>query len=174
MKVLIAGGGGYIGSHLAWELHRGGEVPIVLDNWRGGRPDRLTGLDVVTADADERSRARIAFEHFKFDACVFAVAPPAVPRPARFLPEQLLPSLLGSAVILGELCARFKVGNVVLLSSASLYGTTPPEGVDEEGAQAGRGLSASATRSLEGIFRAYAEEGAFSLTVLRLFTVAGV
>jgi len=173
MKVLIAGGGGYIGSHLAWDLHRAGEVPIILDNWRGGRPDRLAGLDVVTADADERSRARIAFEHFKFDACVFAVAPPAVPRPARFLPEQLLPSLLGSAVVLGELCARFRVGKVVVLSSASVYGATPPEGVDEERPLEGSGLAASAARSLEGIFGAYAREGAFSLTVLRLFSVAG-
>ncbi len=173
MKVLIAGGGGYIGSHCAWYLVRGGHVPVVLDNWTGGRADRVEGMDVVTADADDRSKARIAFEHFKFDALLFSVAPRPVPRPARQLPEQLCPTLLGSGVVLAELCARFGVQKVIVLSSGAVYGQTDPAGVSEEAPQSPCCLPGEVAVSLERVFRCYAGYEAFALTVLRLFNVAG-
>jgi UDP-glucose 4-epimerase len=173
MKVLVAGGGGYIGSHCAWYLRRGGHVPLVLDNWNGGRADRVAGLDVVTADADDRARARAAFEHFKFDALVFAVAPHPMPRPARALPEHLCPALLGSGVVLSELCTRFEVGRVVLLSTGHVYGETPPQGAEESAPVRPVCLEGEASVCLEGIFGCYASRGSFSLTTLRLFRVAG-
>ena len=46
MSVLVTGGGGYIGSHMVWELVRGGEKVVVLD-------DLSTGFDWAVAPAAE-------------------------------------------------------------------------------------------------------------------------
>ena len=67
MKVLITGGGGFIGSHLADRLLAEGHEVLVIDNYATGRRDNLTERDGLTivedtiADADvvdwRRSRA---------------------------------------------------------------------------------------------------------------------
>ena len=44
MKVLITGGAGFIGSHLAQKLSDRAEV-IVLDNLHSGRRENLEGID---------------------------------------------------------------------------------------------------------------------------------
>ena len=173
MKVLVAGGGGYVGSHVARYLRRAGHVPVVLDDWSAGRPDRVDGIEVVTANASERTKAGAVFEHFSFDAAVAAVAPRPEPRPARLRPERCFPVYVGSAVVLSELCALFGVKTIVLLSSGAVYGETPCEGVAETGTVAPVCVRGEACACAEKVFGGYAARGAFALTVLRLFNVAG-
>ncbi len=173
MKVLIAGGGGYIGSHIAWYLVKAGHKPVVMDNWSSGRPERVDGIDLSTAEAQERPKARAAFEHFAFDAAVFAVAPPLEARPQRLRASKMIPACVGGAVVLGELCARFGVANVVVLSSGAVYGATGLDGVPEDAPERPECLRGDVDLCMERIFGGYAAEGAFGLHVLRLFNVAG-
>ncbi len=62
MKVLITGGAGFIGSHLADRLLARGDEVLVIDNYATGRRDNLTERDGLTivegtiADADARRR----------------------------------------------------------------------------------------------------------------------
>ncbi len=173
MKVLIAGGGGYIGSHVAWYLVKAGHMPVVLDNWSNGRPERVDGIDLATGEAHERPKARAVFDHFSFDAAVFAIAPPMDARPQRVRASKLIPSAVGSAVVLGELCARLGVANVVVLSSGLVYGDTGLEGAAEDAPERPQCLRGDVDLCIERIFGGYAAEGAFALHVLRLFNVAG-
>jgi UDP-glucose 4-epimerase len=48
MKVLITGGGGFIGSHLADRLLAEGHEVLVIDNYATGRRDNLTEHDALT------------------------------------------------------------------------------------------------------------------------------
>jgi len=173
MKVLIAGGGGYIGSHVAWYLVKAGHKPVVMDNWSSGRPERVDGIDLATAEAQERPQARAVFEHFSFDAAVFAVAPPLEARPQRLRASRMIPACVGGAAVLGELCARFGVANVVLLSSGAVYGDTGLDGALEDSPERPGCLRGDLDLCLERILGGYAAEGAFGLHVLRLFNVAG-
>lgn len=53
MRVLVTGGGGYIGTILCQQLLEAGHVPVVLDRFFWGH-DPLTGLDVETIAGDIR------------------------------------------------------------------------------------------------------------------------
>jgi nucleoside-diphosphate-sugar epimerase len=62
MKILITGGAGFIGSHLADRLLANGHEVAVIDNYQTGRRDNLTpqdGLTVVEGSiADKETLAR--------------------------------------------------------------------------------------------------------------------
>ena len=41
---LVIGGAGYVGSHIAWDLHNSGIKTLVLDNLLTGDSERLMGI----------------------------------------------------------------------------------------------------------------------------------
>ena len=77
MKVLITGGAGFIGSHLADRLVERNDNVLVIDNYATGRKDNLTPQDNLTivegtiADTDLVNRL---FSEFKPDVVVHAAA----------------------------------------------------------------------------------------------------
>jgi UDP-glucose 4-epimerase len=75
MKVLITGGAGFIGSHLAdWLLKDGHEV-LVIDNYRTGRRDNLTphkNLRIVEGTIADAALVDRAHKEFKPDYVVHA------------------------------------------------------------------------------------------------------
>ncbi len=175
MKVLIAGGGGYIGSHLAWYLLKAGHVPVVFDNWSSGRSSRVEGIDAVPGNAANIHSTLSVFENFRFDALVYAIAPPRVRPPRVWSVDDVFPVHVPASVVLSNLCSRFSVKRVVFLSSASVYGETTEQGAGEADSAVLSPFTAEgkALSCCEEIFNAYCEQGLFSLTILRLFTVAG-
>jgi len=173
MKILIAGGGGYIGSNIAWYLLKGGHVPVVLDNWSAEVSEAISGIDVVPGDAGVMTSAKTAFEHFQFDAMIYAIAPSPVARPLSYKAEQVFPDSVGSAVVLSKLCCDFNVNRIILLSSSSVYGETSEEGAAEDAPLEPLNIIGQAELCNERIFQGYADQGAFSLSILRIFNVAG-
>jgi len=53
-KVLITGGAGFIGSHLAQELVRQGIEIVIIDNLRTGKLENLSGIKHMFINADIR------------------------------------------------------------------------------------------------------------------------
>ena len=77
MKVLITGGGGFIGSHLADRLLAEGHEVLVIDNYATGRRDNLTerdGLTIVEDTIEDAGAVDEAFEGFRPDFVVHAAA----------------------------------------------------------------------------------------------------
>ena len=75
MKVLITGGGGFIGSHLADRVLSEGGQALVIDNYRTGRRDNLkpqAGLTVIEGSIADKSLVDDAFESFRPDHVVHA------------------------------------------------------------------------------------------------------
>ena len=58
MKVLITGGAGFIGSHIA-EYFQGKAEVVILDNLRSGHKENLNGLDVKFIEGDICDRAAV-------------------------------------------------------------------------------------------------------------------
>lgn len=67
-RVLLVGGGGYIGSHTARECRRAGIEPVIFDNYSTGNPESVDGFEEIRGDLLEPRSIRSAFEHFQFDA----------------------------------------------------------------------------------------------------------
>ena len=78
MKVLITGGAGFVGSHLADRLLGRGDEVLVIDNYATGRRDNLpesaTGLRVIEGDIADRELVDRSFDDFQPDVVVHAAA----------------------------------------------------------------------------------------------------
>lgn len=55
MKILVAGGAGYIGSHTAKELFRQGFEAVIFDNFSSGRKELVCGSEVIEGDLMDKS-----------------------------------------------------------------------------------------------------------------------
>jgi UDP-glucose 4-epimerase len=77
VKVLITGGAGFIGSHLADRLLDEDHEVLVIDNYATGRRDNLTdrdGLEIVEDTIEDADAVMEAFEAFRPDFVVHAAA----------------------------------------------------------------------------------------------------
>lgn len=77
MKVLITGGAGFIGSHLADRLLVRGDEVLVIDNYETGRRDNLkpqNALKIVEGTIADKSLVRSLFDDFRPDVVIHAAA----------------------------------------------------------------------------------------------------
>lgn len=126
MKVLITGGGGFIGSHLADALLSGGHDVLVLDNFATGRRGNLTPhprLTVLEGTIADEAFVRGAFERFGPDRVVHAAA--AYKDPEAWV-EDTLTNVLGGVHVI-QAARRAGVERFVYFQTALCYGTRPRE-----------------------------------------------
>ncbi len=107
MRLLVAGGAGFVGSHLAERVVAQGHEVVVVDNYLTGRPENLAKLDghdrftMVERDVTD-SLDDLARRPERFDA-VLDLASPASPDDFSRLPLEIL--AVGSRTQL-HLCTR--------------------------------------------------------------------
>lgn len=123
MKVLITGGAGFIGSHLAEHFCGTAEV-TVLDNLSSGEPSNLEGLDncnFTFGSVLNRLAVRRAIENADY---VFHLAGCADIEDSFVRPLDCAEvETLGTMILLEE-AVRASVRKVVFLSSGAVYGET--------------------------------------------------
>jgi UDP-glucose 4-epimerase len=126
MKVLITGGGGFIGSHLADRLLDEGHQVLVIDNFSTGRRDNLSERDGLTlvedtiADADAVGRA---FEGFGPTHVVHAAASYKDPEAWG---EDVDTNTAGTANVVRATKAA-GLDRLIYFQTALCYGTQPEE-----------------------------------------------
>jgi UDP-glucose 4-epimerase len=123
MSILITGGAGFIGSHLAEHFHR--ERPVrVLDNFHTGHRRNLAGLDVelIEASITDRAAVRSAMQgvEYVFHLAAMVSVPESVQRPH----ECLEVNGTGLLNVLEEAAAA-GVRKLCFSSSAAVYGENP-------------------------------------------------
>lgn len=126
-RVLITGGAGFIGSHLADELLKHDYCVRALDNLSSqvhgsnpGRPDYLNSeVELVVADVRDADAVRCALEDV--DAVFHLAAMVGVGQSMYELTQYTEVNNLGTAVLLEALITR-PVERLVVASSMSLYG----------------------------------------------------
>ena len=77
MKVLITGGAGHIGSHIAEQLLERGDEVLVIDNYETGRRDNLTPQKNLTIVEDSIANTEMidkVFDEFRPEVVVHAAA----------------------------------------------------------------------------------------------------
>jgi UDP-glucose 4-epimerase len=126
MKVLITGGAGFIGSHLADRLLAEGHEVLVIDNYATGRRDNLSAHDNLTvvegsiADADT---VQDAFARLGPEVVVHAAASYKDPDDWQ---EDIATNSLGTAnVVKQSLSAGAR--RLIYFQTALCYGTKPLE-----------------------------------------------
>ncbi|UVT16843.1 MAG: NAD-dependent epimerase/dehydratase family protein [Nitrospira sp.] len=126
MKVLITGGAGFIGSHLADRLIGQGHEVCAIDNYATGRRDNLTPhgrLRVVEGTIADQSLVDRSFDEFGPDQVVHAAASYKDPENWR---EDTLTNCVGTAHIV-QAAQRHHVQRLIYFQTALCYGLKPLE-----------------------------------------------
>jgi UDP-glucose 4-epimerase len=126
MKVLITGGGGFVGSTLADRLLGDGHEVLVIDNYATGRRDNLTerdGLRIVEATIADADAVQRTFSEFGPDHIVHAAA--SYKDPDNWAEDARTNVEGGVNVVRASQAAG--VGRVIYFQTALCYGTRPIE-----------------------------------------------
>jgi UDP-glucose 4-epimerase len=131
MKILIAGGAGYIGSTIASICGENEIVPIILDNLSTGRIDFVNDRTFYRGDISDASLVQKVFDdHPDISVTIHCAAVLAVPdsvrHPLHYYRENVAKTLAFVEALIGAGCRR-----LIFSSSAAIYGSTPDFGVDE-------------------------------------------
>jgi len=172
MRVLITGGGGFIGSHLA-ELLRGRGIAVrVLDNFRTGRRKNLAALDVELIAGSILDRAAVRAATQGVDWVFHLAALVSVPESVREPHECVALNVTGLLNVL-EAAADAGVRKLCFSSSAAVYGDNPV--VPKHEAMPPEPRSPYAVTKLDGEFycRQFTEAGRLETVALRFFNVFG-
>lgn len=126
MKVLITGGAGFVGSHVADNLLADGHQVLVIDNYSTGRRDNLTphkNLTIVEGSiADEKTVAK-CFDTIQPDVVVHAAA--SYKDPQNWV-EDTDSNVRGTAII-AQAAQKHGVKRMVYFQTALCYGLKPIE-----------------------------------------------
>jgi UDP-glucose 4-epimerase len=126
VKVLITGGGGFIGSHLADRLLAEGHEVLAIDNYATGRRDNLEerdGLTIVEDTIEDAAAVSAAFEGFGPDFVVHAAASYKDPDAWQ---ADVLTNALGTVNVV-RAAQEAGVERLLYFQTALCYGTTPTE-----------------------------------------------
>jgi len=147
MRVLLTGGAGFIGSHVAVELIEAGHEPVIVDDLSNsdiGVIDQITRLTGVRPDfyeLDVRDEAGLAavFDEQRPDAVIHLAGlksvGESVAQPLRYWDVNINTTLTLLSVMAAHDCQR-----IIFSSSATVYGT-PAELPLMETSQTGVGLT---------------------------------
>lgn len=173
MTVLITGGAGYIGSHMAHALRDAGEACVVLDDLSTGSREAVPdGVPLVVGDvADEALVLRTLAAHQVDAVAHFAArisAPESVADPLGYYNA----NTGKTRALLGAVTAA-KVRRFIFSSTAAVYGVAPSTPTREsEPLDPASPYGASKMMS-ERILRDVSTAHGLSHVVLRYFNVAG-
>jgi UDP-N-acetylglucosamine/UDP-N-acetyl-alpha-D-glucosaminouronate 4-epimerase len=173
VKVLVTGGGGFIGSNLVRALLERGDEVRILDNFSTGNRANLAGLDVEIVEGELRSYERVHNAVRGSEVVYHLGALGSVPRSVQ---DPLTSSAVNVEGTLNVLLAARDEGvrRVVFSSSTSVYGSTrqlptsedtPPDPISPYGV-----AKLAAERYCVSFSRVYES---FESVVLRYFNVFG-
>src|SRR3990167_3554194 len=127
-KVLVTGGGGFIGGHLVDQLVEGGHAVTVIDNFSTGRPENLAhqkgNVELIETDITNFDEI---FPYFQKKDIVFHLAALADIVPSIVKPRGYYASNVLGSMNVAEAARLNKVQKLVYGASSSCYGI-PPEG----------------------------------------------
>jgi len=174
MRVLVTGGGGFIGSHLAGRLAALGHRVRILDNFATGRRSNVVALDadVDLIEGDIQSYERVHNAIAGCDLVFHQAALPSVPRSVADPLTSNATNVIGTLNVL--LAARDAgVRRVVFASSSSVYGTSHELPKREDMAPMPVSPYAVAKLASEGYCRSFGEVYGLETVALRYFNVFG-
>jgi UDP-glucose 4-epimerase len=123
MRVLVTGGGGFIGSHLVERMLELGHDVVALDNFSTGRRENLAPFldDIALVEGDMRSYERV---HTAVQGCEVVYHQAALPSVPRSVQDPLTSTEANVTGTLNVLLNARDAGvrRVVFASSSSIYG----------------------------------------------------
>jgi UDP-glucose 4-epimerase len=173
MSVLVTGGAGYIGSHMALELLDAGEDVVVLDNlstgFRWAVPNGATFVEGNVGDAELVTRLLL---QYRFDAIVHFAGSIVVPESVVDPLGYYLNNTCNSRTLLACAVAA-KIPNFIFSSTAAVYGIPKINPVTETSSLQPISPYGSSKLMTETMLADTAKAYPLRFVALRYFNVAG-
>lgn len=133
MRILITGGAGFIGSHIAAAYVRDGHEVAVLDNFRTGSKRNLSGaVTLFAGDISQAADVEVAFQQFQPEVVSHYAAQLDVRHSLEDPAHDAATNILGGLNVLIQ-AARGGVRRFIFASSGgAIYGDTERLPADEE------------------------------------------
>ncbi|HEY4098738.1 MAG TPA: SDR family oxidoreductase [Baekduia sp.] len=173
MRILVTGGAGFIGSHLAGRLLQEGHEVRILDSFATGRRENLAvldGVELVEGDVQSFERAHAAVQ-----GCDMVLHQAALPSVPRSIQDPLTSAAVNTTGTLNVLLAARDAGarRVVFASSSSVYGASRELPKHEGMPTLPISPYAVSKLAAEGYCRAFTEVYDLECVALRYFNVFG-
>lgn len=172
-SILVTGGAGYIGSHIALDLAAHGYRPVIIDNLStGDRALVQPGVPLVVADiADGEAVRRVLAEHGIEDV-VHCAASLRVDESMRD-PFKYWRNNVAASMELARACAEGGVKRIVFSSTAAVYGDTEVQPVTEDVPPHPISPYGTTKLSVEMLLADVCRASGLAGVALRYFNVAG-
>ena len=171
MRILVTGGAGFIGRHIAEYFQDRAEVRV-LDNLRYGFKSNLSGLDcqLIVGSILDRDLVREAMKGVDF---VFHLAAMVSVQESLQKPNECTEiNVEGTAIVLEE-AARARAKKLIFSSSAAIYGDNPTIPTIESMPAEPKSPYAESKYEGERHCRAFTDDGRLATVSLRYFNVFG-
>ena len=179
MRVLITGGAGFIGSHLADHYVNAGHTVTLLDNFSTGSKTNIAHLEgkVTTVDGDIRNLVLVDQLTQDSDLVLHMAAALGVNTILESPLESMSTNITGSEVVLNAAAHHKK--RIIIASTSEIYGKNPKQPLNETddrvvGApQKIRWTYSDAKAIEEAMAFALHQEKKLAVTTVRLFNTVG-
>lgn len=129
MRILVAGGAGYIGSHTCVELLNAGHEVVCADNLLNSKYESIRRVEKITGktikfykvDLADYEATKVVFEENKIDGVIHFAGLKCVPESIQ-VPLKYYQNNLDTVFVVMQLMKEFNVKNFVFSSSATVYG----------------------------------------------------
>jgi UDP-glucose 4-epimerase len=171
-SILVTGGAGYIGSHVALQLRARGERVVILDDLSRGFRQAVLDTPLIVGAVGDRERVRGLLKEHGVDTVMHFAAYTIVPESVREPLKYYRNNTCATGALL-ECCLETQVRHFVFSSTAAVYGV-PAEGVAAESTPTAP-INPYGTSKLmsEWMLADAARAASLRYVALRYFNVAG-
>lgn len=172
MRILVAGGAGYIGSHTAKLLAQAGHEPVVVDNLANGHDWAVRWGPLEQMDLADRGALRGVFQKYRFDAVIhFAAlieAGESMRDPAKYFRNNV-----ANTLNLLDGMREAGVNAIVFSSTAAVYGSPQQVPIREDHPCQPVNAYGESKLMVERLLEWYGAAYGLAWTALRYFNASG-
>jgi UDP-glucose 4-epimerase len=177
LKVLITGGAGFIGHHLALHLSSLGYEVLCLDNLSRSSPEvvktlRSSNIDLIVADVLDINSLELIMSRFKPEVVIHTAALVSVEESVRKPEDYFRCNVLGTLNTV-RVSTNYGVSRFIYLSSAAVYGDPIKLPVSEEHPLNPKSPYGLSKLIGEEVVKLYHRMYGLEYVILRLFNVYG-
>ncbi len=172
MNILVAGGAGYIGSHVCKLLKKKGYNPVVIDNLSHGYEDFAVFGDFLNGDIADSDLLDKVFNKYKIGAvmhfCAFIEVGESVTDPAKYYINNV-----ANTINLIEAMRRHGVDKFIFSSTAAVYGVPEKTPILEDDFKSPINPYGKTKYFVENILDDYSSAYGFKSIRFRYFNASG-
>jgi len=170
-KILIVGGAGYIGSHMAKMLASNNDV-VILDNLSTGFRHLAKYGELIVGDLNDSHCLENLFRAHHFNGVIHFAANSLVGE-SMTNPAKYYRNNVSGTLNLLDVMLRHQVKNLIFSSTAATFGEPEYSPIDEKHPQAPINTYGTSKLMVEKILQDYADAYGFNSVCLRYFNACG-